>query len=491
MTPFSNHPMPGYRFKLIFSFSMLLVLFLVFLGIYHEEPLFMLLPFGFFIPAIWFLNPRWLLLVFFFLLPFSIELYLPGGLGTDLPSEPIMVIIAIGTILLWLINLKSIPAKYILNPLSLLIILHVAWILLTAIWSSDPLISFKFFLAKTWYVIPFYFLPLYLFRKHIFLKEIGLTLLPAILLAIAFVFYQHSAYDFSFKDVNRAVSPIFRNHVNYACLLAIFFPILWFLWTEYKARSIARFLLFVSFVSLVIALYLTYTRVAHISVFIAAASFVLIKYKLLRYAIAFGSLITIVGVFFFVSNDRYLEYNPDFEKTITHYRFDNLIEATTKGEDISTMERVYRWVAGYQMIKEKPISGFGPGTFYPNYHAYTIRSFKTYVSDNPDRSGIHNYYLMTFVEQGILGLLIFLSICFTALLRGEIIYHRLRDSNLKNILMASLLSLIIICAILLINDMLEADKVGPFFFLCLSIVSACEIWFLRNESRLKPSNLNK
>ena len=47
--------------------------------------------------------------------------------------------------------------------------------------------------------------------------------------------------------------------------------------------------------------------------------------------------------------------------------------------------------------------------FYPNYQARTVRSFTTYVSDNPERSGIHNYYLMTAVEQGIPGLLVYLD----------------------------------------------------------------------------------
>ena len=70
-------------------------------------------------------------------------------------------------------------------------------------------------------------------------------------------------------------------------------------------------------------------------------------------------------------------------------------------EDISTMERVYRWVAGVEMVKDKPIFGFGPGTFYSAYKAYTLSSFQTYVSDNVDHSTVHNYFLLTFIEQGL------------------------------------------------------------------------------------------
>jgi hypothetical protein len=41
--------------------------------------------------------------------------------------------------------------------------------------------------------------------------------------------------------------------------------------------------------------------------------------------------------------------------------------------------------------------------------------------------------------------------------------------------MASLLSLIIILTLLLINDMIETDKVGPFFFLALAIIANADI----------------
>jgi len=61
-----------------------------------------------------------------------------------------------------------------------------------------------------------------------------------------------------------------------------------------------------------------------------------------------------------------------------------------------------------RMAADRPLVGFGPGAFYESYVPYTLSSFQTYVSDNPEKSGIHNYYLMTSVEQGIPGLILFL-----------------------------------------------------------------------------------
>jgi O-antigen ligase len=139
-------------------------------------------------------------------------------------------------------------------------------------------------------------------------------------------------------------------------------------------------------------------------------------------------------------------------------------------EDVSTMERVYRWVAGSQMIQERPWTGFGPSSFYTHYTKYTVRSFETYVSDNPEKSGIHSYYFMTLVEQGVIGLLIFLGLIFSVILGGERVYHQLNDEKTKRYIMAATLSTVVICALCLINDLIEADKIGPFFFLNASLI---------------------
>jgi O-antigen ligase len=117
-------------------------------------------------------------------------------------------------------------------------------------------------------------------------------------------------------------------------------------------------------------------------------------------------------------DNRYISYSPDYEKTITQKKFNDLLNATYKLEDISTIERFYRWVAGYYMVKERPLLGFGPASFYSEYHSYVDRHFTTYVSNNPEHSSIHNYYLMTAVEQGIPGLLILLVLMITVLLIG-------------------------------------------------------------------------
>jgi O-antigen ligase len=173
---------------------------------------------------------------------------------------------------------------------------------------------------------------------------------------------------------------------------------------------------------------------------------------------------------FLQTRNKYLDFAPNYEHAVSHTRFENLVEATYKLEDVSTMERVYRWVAGSFMVKKHLYFGFGPGTFYTFYKQFAVTRFRTYVSDNPEKSGIHCYYLMTTVDNGVLGGILFLGLCFLGLLKGEDIYHQTADIAHKRMVMTVILSFVIILMLIIINDLIESDKIGPFFFMNLAVM---------------------
>lgn len=430
-----------------------------------DQPLVMLIPSIIAIGSLAIMKVRWIYYIFALVIPFSIEIELPGGLGTDLPSEPVMwLLTGVGFLYLVARPMVITDVKW-KHPISLLLIAHLLWIGLTAFLSQDVVISTKFFLAKVWYVIPFYFLFLLIHdnqeRVQVFFK----VLISAMVVSILIVMVRHAGYNFSFKSINEAVHPIFRNHVNYACMLVALVP---YVWAQLRiSKSITWGAIFSLFL---LAIYLSYARAAMVALVIGVGGYLVIRWRLARPAIIITVFSVMLVVPYLLNDNKYLDYAPEYEKAIAHYKFDNLIEATYKFEDISTMERLYRWVAGKEMIAEKPFFGFGPGTFYSYYQDYSIAEFQTYVSNNPERSGIHNYYLMTFVEQGILGFLIFGLIIISSIIYGEKAYHQAVDNHNKYFIMAGTTSLIMISAILIINDLVEADKVGPFLFIAMAII---------------------
>ena len=454
---------------LFWAFAILTILSAT-LAVVLYEPLPLVAP-GLVLAGLFSLNSiRQLYYLFFFLLPFSIEFQI-GSFGTDLPSEPMMVgLMGLGLLLL-IKKSKETYAALWTHPITLVFILHLAWIGVTVLTSTYPIVSLKYLLAKCWYVFPFFFLPQLILSEEKQYRRLFQILSISMFAAIIFVLIRHSASGFSFDQSSKVLRPIFRNHVNYALMLIAFLPYYWHIlrtsFTKYKVIGWGLMAL------LIVAIYFSYTRAAQISVVLVVVYYWVVRLRQTVLCVGLA-LVMLIGLGTYLSWDaKYLEYAPTFENTIAHKKFDNLVEATAKFEDVSTVERFYRWVAGGYMIKEKPLMGFGPATFYNNYTSYTVTSYTTYVSDNPEKSGIHNNYLMVAVEQGMIGLLIMLLVAILPLLYAERTYHLLTDAYEKGLVMAAAMSYFVIDVTILINDMLEADKVGPLYFLSAAII----LWY--------------
>lgn len=418
--------------------------------------------------AVTVLDYRWLYFAFFGLVPFSTEVNLPGGLGTDLPTEPVMLALTGIAIALVLMRWRDIDARYLRHSFTLVLLMHVVWIAVASVLSTHPVISFKFLLAKVWYIVPFYGMTILILRSDRLIEWCWRLFFIGLAISVMVVIVRFIPYGFEFKHIEKIMRPFFRNHVNYAAIMAVSLPWLWALWRRKGGRVVSWSL--VGMVFFAVATYYSYTRAAIASIPIAIIMYYVIRWRLLRHVVGLTSIGAILLLAHLLTDRNWLDYAPDYSKTVTHRSFDDLISATAKGEDISTMERVYRWVAAGHMIADKALHGFGPGAFYESYRPYTVTAFKTYVSDNPQKSGIHSYYLMTWVDQGAVGLLIFLILTIWPLLYGERLYHMLEDGGDKIWLMASLLCLIVIDVIILINDLLEVDKVGPLYFFSLAMI---------------------
>jgi O-antigen ligase len=449
-------------------------------AIRFENVLFVLPPFILAFAWMVILNYRVVFYIFFLLLPFSVEYNFTPSLGTDLPSEPLMIIMLGITLILFSSRVGSINLARFYHPITILLLLHLAWIFVSTVLSQSPMLSFKVFLAKVWYIVPFYFFSIHVLKTKRDVEKMIKCGVFTLAISVMIVVARHYMKDFSFDTINSCVAPLFRNHVTYACIIVVMIPLLYtlLLWEKRKGMKALYILILLLYV---VATYFSYTRAAILSIILMPGAYLIIKFRLMRHALLVTLIGSIIGVGAMLYNNNYLRYNPDFNKVVTQEEFNKLITATYKMEDISTMERVYRWVAGVQMVQDKPLFGFGPGCFYTYYSGYTVSSFQTYVSDNPDHSTVHNYYLLTLIEQGFFGFFIFIALCFAVLIYGEQLYHRLTIAADKAIVMAALLCFITILLLNLINDMIETDKVGPFFFLSMSIV--VNYWYKESEAR--------
>lgn len=411
--------------------------------------------------------------VFFLMMaciPLSMEQALPGGFATDLPSEQLMWLLTLMGGGWLLLHWRQVDARFLRHPATLALLAHLAWIIVSVMTSQDLYVSFKYLLAKGWYLIVFYFLAGRFLNEERDFKDLLWWFFLPLMLAVSTVIVRHAAEGFSFEEVGFVMGPFFRNHVMYACLLAIFLPFVWYGTYWYRRWSWKWWLLVIGVVILLVGINFAYTRAAYVALIAAAGIRWVVRRRLMKIAL-FGTALTMALLIGYIgTRDNWLQFTPNYERTVTHQQFGRLLDATIKLEDISTMERVYRWVAASYMIQDRPFVGFGPGNFYFFYKKYTVTSFQTYVSDNPERSGIHNYFLMVTVEQGLPGLFFFLLFCVVVMLKGEQMYHQTQDLSRRRVLLAALLCFVLTNLLMLMNDFVETDKIGSLYFLSIAIL---------------------
>ena len=454
--------------KLFYAYGLLIVAFTL-LGFYFNQKVFFAVPAIFPLAYLAVTDFKKIYFALLFLIPLSIEFQVTESLGTDLPTEPLMVCLMLAIILYLIKNAKKIDFSFFLNPIMILLGIHLFWIFLTSFTSLIPLNSFKFLLAKIWYIFAFFIATAILIRSNKDLKTLfWIFFIPLTFTAVWGLFW-HSFTGFHFDEINRSITPFFRNHVVYANFLTIFLPFIFLARTWYPSASAKRRLLNLGVFIFLMAIYFSYTRAAYLALIAMSLGYFIVHFRVIKLALL-SSIIGVIFIFGFITkNNYYLKYQPSI-KTVSHHELSDIIDATLKGTDVSSMERIYRWIAAVHMANERPLTGFGPNGFVPNYKNYTVFLFETWISENEEQSGVHNYFLMTLVEQGFIGLFIFVGILIAFFMFGEKQFHKLKIQENKNIVLALMLSMIAIVVSLVFSDMIEVDKTGSFFFINLALL---------------------
>jgi O-antigen ligase len=423
---------------------------------------------------------RWLYYGLFLTLAFSHEISLPGGQKMDVPSEPLMLAL-LGCVPLALLlgpgSLRQLAPREWRHPLLLLPLLLLLWAGIDTYFSVDKVKSIKYLLAKCWYLVPFLLGSLVVLRRPADFWRLAACYVGGAVVSLLWVLPRHASIGFSFGRVNWALQPFYINHVVYATTLALLLPFAGGLVARASSRGwrgvwlgAAGLLLF--------GLVMSYTRASWLAVPVAGLYYVVMRLRLTRVLLLAVAVGTAGTVAYFVHNENYIRYRPDFKRTTWHGNdFAAHLQSTYKLQDVSGMERVYRWVAAARMVAAKPLTGSGPSTFFPEYKRYTVTSFQTYVSANHEGSTTHNYFLLQLAEQGVPAFLLFCTLIGAALLTAERLYHATKPyPELHRVVLVATLSFVIIVFHLLLNELVENDKVGSIFFVALALLIRSGTW---------------
>lgn len=408
----------------------------------------------------------WLLVVS---IPLSFEFHLDKKLGLDFPDELLMLILVGATLLCLAVYRFKQLQTFLQHPLFMLLFIQFIWIIVCSVHSQHPYLSLKYTLSKIWYFIPFTVVPLLVLNQRKAWVTLGYCIVLPVLAIAVYTMIRHSVSGFSFLKINDAAKPIFRNHVTYGASLSIGFSVLLGMWIQSKRWRKNNWLV-LAMLFLLTAIYFSYTRGTWVSVVLSAiASLFFLRNRIIPALVIVLSSI-VVFTSYMIYDDHYFSLQPEFEKTIIHDNLSDHLDAMYSMKELSTSERFYRWIAAFRMSTEHPVVGFGPSTFYSEYKPYADARFRTYVSENPEKSTVHNYFLLTIVEQGFLGLIILTTLLLVFYVYCQRLYFRFHDTFYKTIVLICFLIMTNIVIINFFSDMIETDKVGTFYFMCFGVL---------------------
>ena len=404
-----------------------------------------------------------------------IEFFPSSAVDFAIPTEPLLLGVLV-LLIYRMVQTGMIDRTIFNHPVTYAILFHLFWLLITAISSTMPLVSFKFLLARVWFIAIYYGLAVMVFRKRNSNIQVFIWCytLP-MLVVIAYTISRHIGYGLFDKEAAHFVmEPFFRDHTSYGAILAILFFALGGIILNRKSNFLNQSLLWAAWVIVAAALLLSYTRAAWISVLFAAGILGLTLLKVrFRYIFIMGVLAVVYFTNQRIAIIQKMERNRQTSSVTLSEHVQSISNITT---DESNLERINRWNCALRMFDERPFFGWGPGTYMFRYAPYQLSSEKTGIStDFGDRGNAHSEYIGPLAESGLFGSLSFMLIGFISLLTGFRVYDKISDKRLKQIILGLLLGFITYLVHGTLNNFLDTDKASALFWGIIAVFVSLDL----------------
>ena len=163
------------------------------------------------------------------------------------------------------------------------------------------------------------------------------------------------------------------------------------------------------------------------------------------------------------------ESSSDFSK---HIR-----SMSNVSSDASNLERINRWECAIKMFNEKPVFGWGPGTYMFEYAPFQHSKSMTIISTNAGRRGnAHSEYIGPLAESGVLGSLSFIFIIGMFFYYGSRVYHRLQTGQDKALILSIIVGFSTYVSHGFLNNYLDTDKASAPFWGFIAIIVAYDVY---------------
>jgi O-antigen ligase len=412
------------------------------------------------------------LAVFFTPLSLPLSELIPGfSFNVSLPTEPLLI----GILFVFILKLaaeRKFDRNITMHPISIAIYFYLFWMFLTSLTSSMPVVSLKFFLSKIWFIVGFYFLAAKLFESGKNIEKYVWFYVIPLFLVIAYTTHRHLGYGLWDKQAaNFVPNPFYNDHTAYGAVTAMYLPFLLGFAFSKNHSPTKRLFIILALIIVFGALVLSYARAAWISLLAAFIVWAIMRLKL-RFKPIFITGISLIA-FVLAFQTQLLMYLERNDTESSANLGEHISSITNISSDASNLERINRWSCAIRMFEDRPIFGYGPGTYMFQYAPYQLKVDRTIISTNSaDGGNAHSEYLGPMAESGLLGMISFLILIVTVMYIAVHAYSRTNDARLKTILMSALLGLITYYIHGILNNFLDTDKLSvPFWGFTAAIVA--------------------
>lgn len=418
-----------------------------------------------------------------FLTPLSVNIEeFTEGYGLFIPTEPLLFGLMIFFVAMQL-RKNIIPKQTWSSPITIGVIFYLVWVFFTSITSSNPLISFKYLLANLWFIIPMLFFGVRVFLKKENIIKFMWLFVVAISLTICYTIINHAQYNFGEKEGHWVMWPFFKDHTIYGSTVAFSVPMIFGLYLS-KKHSLLKQVVLLGMIGIILTgLYFSYTRAAWLSIVAALMVLLVIKLKIKFSYLFIVGLITITTVLFSWDNIR-MEMARNTNEHTTEEFGEKLQSAANVTTDASNLERINRWACAIDMFMERPIVGFGPGTYAFEYARFQDPENLTIISTNfGDWGNAHSEYLGRLSEMGLIGMLLFIAIVAAIFYKSITLYIQWpkEDKEFRVLLLCMTMSLVTYFVHGFLNNYLDTDKAAVPIWAYCAILIALEINLKRKE----------
>lgn len=454
------------------------------LMIYYEIFWFYLLPVAIALGMLSLLSIDKLILFTVMVIPLSVEMKEKDiGFALSLPAEPLIIASMILFVFKALIE-NSFDAKIWRHPVTISVCMLLGWGLITSITSEIPMVSFKSMLNKFWFIIPFYFLGIHLFKEKKNITRLPWMYVLGLIAVVIYTTYNHALWGFEKDPAHWVMTPFYYDHTQYGVMLAFFVPFLVGYMFTNKHQLFVKILVLLATSVIILGLILSNSRAAWLSIVVAAVFFIIFAFKVKWYFIV-GAAGVVAGFLFmnWTSIIQKLEKNKqDSSLDFT----ENIQSMSNIRTDASNLERILRWNCALRMYRERPVFGWGPGTYSFVYAPFQKSYELTIISTNfGDGGNAHSEYLGPLSEQGVMGiinvLLVVIATFFTA---SRIIFSKAKKS-IRWLTMLIILSLITYWFHGLLNNFLDTDKAAVPYWAFIAALVAIDIYHVPRDGKRK------